>query len=145
MRQIINNKTFSARIVVGILMLFFVLAPALSAMCVSHHSGPSAVFALDSNMLTLSANVPAEDYFLKKKLYLTLEKSTQSCHWTTSHFFPYILKPTRFETQPVRFSLSVSSCLIPSKGKQEFRSSSQYSLSKTGKSPLFVQKTALLI
>jgi len=143
MRQIINNKTFFARIVVGILVLFFVLVPALSAMCVSHHSDTPAVVAVDSNMLILSANVPAKDYFLKNKLHL--DKWTQNCDWTISLFFPYILKPTGFETQPVRFSLTVSSTLIPGKGKQEFRSSSRHYLSKTGNSPLFAQKTALLI
>ena len=145
MRQIINNKTFFARIVVGILVLFFVLVPALSAMCVSHHSDTPAVVAVDSNMLILSANVPAKDYFLKNKLLLPLDKWTQNCDWTISLFFPYILKPTGFETQPVRFSLTVSSTLIPGKGKQEFRSSSRHYLSKTGNSPLFAQKTALLI
>ena len=145
MRQIINNKTFFARIIVGILVLFFVLVPALSAMCVSHHSDTPAVVAVDSNMLILSANVPAKDYFLKNKLLLPLDKWTQNCDWTISLFFPYILKPTGFETQPVRFSLTVSSTLIPGKGKQEFRSSSRHYLSKTGNSPLFAQKTALLI
>ena len=145
MRQIINNNTFFARIVVGILVLFFVLVPALSAMCVSHHSDTPAVVAVDSNMLILSANVPAKDYFLKNKLLLPLDKWTQNCEWTTSLFFPYILKPTGFETQPVRFSLTVSSTLIPGKSKQEFRSSSRHYLSKTVNSPLFAQKTALLI
>jgi len=145
MRQIINNKTFFAGIVVGVLVLFFVLVPALSAMCVSHHSDTPAVVAVDSNMLILSANVPAKDYFLKNKLLLPLDKWTQNCDWTISLFFPYILKPTGFETQPVRFSLTVSSTLIPGKGKQEFRSSSRHYLSKTGNSPLFAQKTALLI
>ena len=145
MLQTINNKTFFAQIVVGTLMLFFVLVPVLSAMCVAHHSGPPAVFAVDSNMLTLSDNVPAKDYFLKNKLNLPLDKGTQNCDWTTSLFFPYILKSTGFETQPARFSLTVSSSLIPGKGKQEFRSSSRHSLSKTGHSPLFAQKTALLI
>ena len=123
MRQTINNNTFFARIVVGILVLFFVLVPALSAMCVSHHQDPPAVVAVDSNMLILSANVPAKDYFLKNNLLLPLDKWTQNCDWTISLFFPYILKPTGFETQPVRFSLTVSSTLIPGKGKQEFRSS----------------------
>ena len=145
MRQTINNKTFFARVVVGILVLFFVLVPALSAMCVSHHSDTPAVVAVDSNMLILSANVPAKDYFLKNKLLLPLDKWTQNCDWTISLFFPYILKPTGFETQPVRFSLTVSSTLIPGKGKQEFRSSSRHYLSNTGNSPLFAQKTALLI
>ena len=145
MRQTINNNTFFARIVVGILVLFFVLVPALSAMCVSHHQDPPAVVAVDSNMLILSANVPAKDYFLKNKLLLPLDKWTQNCDWTISLFFPYILKPTGFETQPVRFSLTVSSTLIPGKSKQEFRSSSRHYLSKTGNSPLFAQKTALLI
>lgn len=145
MRQTINNKTFFARVVVGILVLFFVLVPALSAMCVSHHSDTPAVVAVDSNMLILSANVPAKDYFLKNKLLLPLDKWTQNCDWTISLFFPYILKPTGFETQPVRFSLTVSSTLIPGKSKQEFRSSSRHYLSKTGNSPLFAQKTALLI
>jgi len=143
MRQTINNKTFFARVVVGILVLFFVLVPALSAMCVSHHSDTPAVVAVDSNMLILSANVPTKDYFLKNKLHL--DKWTQNCDWTISLFFPYILKPTGFETQPVRFSLKVSSTLIPGKSKQEFRSSSRHYLSKTGNSPLFAQKTALLI
>ena len=145
MRQTINNKTFVARTVVGILLLFIVLVPALSAMCVSHHSDTPAVVAVDSNMLILSANVPAKDYFLKNKRNLPLDKWTQNCDWTISLFFPYILKPTGFETQPVRFSLTVSSTLIPGKSKQEFRSSSRHSLSKTGNSPLFAQKTALLI
>lgn len=143
MRQTINNKTFFARVVVGILVLFFVLVPALSAMCVSHHSDTPAVVAVDSNMLILSANVPTKDYFLKNKLHL--DKWTQNCDWTISLFFPYILKPTGFETQPVRFSLTVSSTLIPGKSKQEFRSSSRHYLSKKGNSPLFAQKTALLI
>ena len=143
MQQTINNKTFFARVVVGILVLFFVLVPALSAMCVSHHSDTPAVVAVDSNMLILSANVPTKDYFLKNKLHL--DKWTQNCAWTTSLFFPYILKPTGFETQPVRFSLTVSSTLILGKSKQEFRSSSRHFLSKTGNSPLFAQKTALLI
>ena len=143
MRQTINNKTFFARVVVGILVLFFVLVPALSAMCVSHHSDTPAVVAVDSNMLILSANVPTKDYFLKNKLHL--DKWTQNCDWTISLFFPYIIKPTGFETQPVRFSLKVSSTLIPGKSKQEFRSSSRHYLSKTGNSPLFAQKTALLI
>ena len=145
MRQIINNNTFFALIVVGILVLFFVLVPALSAMCVSHHSDTPAVVAVDSNMLILSANVPAKDYFLKNKLLLPLDKWTQNCEWTTSLFFPYIFKPTGFKSLPVLFSLTVSSTLIPGKGKQEFRSSSRHYLSKTGNSPLFAQKTALLI
>jgi len=143
MRQTINNKTVFARVVVGILVLFFVLVPALSAMCVSHHQDPPAVVAVDSNMLILSANVPAKDYFLKNKLHL--DKWTQNCEWTTSLFFLCILKKIGFKSQPVRFSLTVSSTLIPGKGKQEFRSSSRSSLSKTGNSPLFAQKTALLI
>jgi hypothetical protein len=145
MRQTINKKTCFARIFVGVLIMFFVMVPALSAMCVSHHQDPPAVVAVDSNMLILSANVPAKDYFLKNKLLLSLNKYTQNCDWTISLFFPYILKPTGFETQPVRFSLTVSSTLIPGKGKQEFRSSSRHYLSKTGNSPLFAQKTALLI
>ena len=145
MRQTINNKIHFARTVVVILMLFFVLVPALSAMCVSHHSDTPAVVAVDSNMLILSANVPAKDYFLKNKLLPPLDKWNKNCDWTISLFFPYILKPTGFETQPVRFSLTVSSTLIPGIGKQEFRSSSRHYLSKTGNSPLFAQKTALLI
>ena len=143
MRQIINNNIFFARIVVGILVLFFVLVPALSAMCVSHHQDPPAVVAVDSNILILSANVPAKDYFLKNKLHR--DKWTQNCEWTTSLFFPYIFKPTGFKSLPVLFSLTVSSTLIPGKSKQEFRSSSRHYLSKTGNSPLFAQKTALLI
>ena len=145
MRQTINNKTFVARTVVGILLLFIVLVPALSAMCVSHHSVPPAVVALDSNMLPISANVAAKDCFLKNKLHLPHDKLTQNCDWTIFLFFPYILKPKGFETQPVHFSLTVSSSLIFGKGKQEFRLSSRHSLSKTGNYPLFAQKTALLI
>jgi hypothetical protein len=87
MRQTINNKTFFARVVVGILVLFFVLVPALSAMCVSHHSDTPAVVAVDSNMLILSANVPTKDYFLKNKLHL--DKWTQNCDWTISLFFSH--------------------------------------------------------
>ena len=145
MRQTINNKTFVARTVVGILLLFIVLVPALSAMCVSHHSGPQEVVAVDMNTLPIAANVPAKDCFLKSKLHLPLDKWTQNCDWTIFLFFPYILKPKGFETQPVHFSLTLSSSLISGKGKLEFRSSSRHFLSKTGNSPLFAQKTALLI
>ena len=145
MRQTINKKTFFARNFVGILMLFFVLVPALSAMCVSHQLGPLAVVAADSNMLPLSANVPAKDCCLNNKLHLPLDKWTLNCGWASSLFFPDILKPSGFETQPVHFLLTVSSSLIQGKSKQEFRSSSRHSLAKTGNSPLFAQKTALLI
>jgi hypothetical protein len=144
-QQIIDKKTYLARIFVGVLIMFFVMVPALSAMCVSPQSGFPAVVAADSTMLTLSANVTAKDCCLKNKIHLPLDKWTQNCGWTTSLFFPDILKPSGFETQSVHFSLTVSSSLILGKGKQEFRSSSRNSLSKTGNSPLFAQKTALLI
>jgi hypothetical protein len=144
-QQIIDKKTYLARIFVGVLIMFFVMVPALSAMCVSPQSGFPAVVAADSTMLPLPASVPAKDCYLKNKLHLPLDKWTQNCGWTTSLFFSDILKPSGFETQSVHFSLTVSSSLIPIKGKQEFRSSSRHSLSKTGNSPLFAQKTALLI
>ena len=141
MRQTINKKTFFARIFVGVLIMFFVMVPALSAMCVSPQSVFPAVVAADSTLLPL----PAKDCYLKNRLHLPLDKWTQNCGWTASLFFPDILKPSGFETQSVHFSLIVSSSLIPGKSKQEFRSSSQHSLAKTGNSPLFAQKTALLI
>ncbi len=145
MRQTINKKIFFARNFVGILMLFFVLVPALSAMCVSLQLGPPAVVAADSNMLPPSANVPAKDCCLNNKLHLPLDKWTLNCGWASSLLFSDILKPSGFGTQPVHFSLTVSSSLIPSTGNQEFRLSSQHSLSNTDNSPLFAQKTALLI
>jgi len=144
-QQIIDKKTYLARIFVGLLVMFFVLVPALSATCVSPQAGPPAVVAADSNLLPLSANVPVKDCCLKNKLHLPPDQWAQNCGWTTSLFFPDILKPSGFETQSVHFSLTVSSSLILGKGKQEFRSSSRNSLSKTGNSPLFAQKTALLI
>ncbi len=145
MRQTINKKTFFARIFVGILIMFFVMVPALSAMCVSSQSGSPAGVAADSTILTLSANLTTKDCCLKNKIHLPLDKWTQNCGWTTSLSFPDILKPSGFETQSVHFSLTERSSLIPGKGKQDFRSSSRHSLSKTGNSPLFAQKTALLI
>jgi hypothetical protein len=125
--------------------MFFVMVTALSAMCISPQSGLPAVVALDRTMLPLPANVPAKNYCLKNKLHLPLDKWTQNCDWITSLFFSDILKPSGFEIQPVHFSLTLGSSLIPGKGKQNFRSSSRHSLSKTGNSTLFAQKTALLI
>ena len=145
MRQTINKKTFFARIFVGVLIMFFVMVPALSAMCVSPQSGFPAVVAADSTLLPLPATVTVKDCYLKNRLHLPLDNWTQNCGWTASLFFPDILKPSGFETQSVHFSLTVSSSLIPGKSKQEFRSSSRHSLAKTGNSPLFAQKTALLI
>ena len=121
------------------------MLPALSTMCVSPQSGFPAVIAADSTMLPLPANVPAKICCLKNKIHLPLDKWILNCDWTKSLFFQYILKPTVFATQPVHFSLTLGSSLIPGKGKQDFRSSSRHSLSKTGNSPLFAQKTALLI
>ena len=73
-------------------MLFFVSVTAWSAICFSHHSNPPAVVAVNSNMLTLSANVLAKDYFPKNKLHLPLDKWTQNCDWTISLFLPYIIE-----------------------------------------------------
>ena len=145
MRQTINKKSYLARIFVGMLIMFFVLVPALSAMCVSLQSGPPAVVAADSNMLPLSANVPAKDCCLKNKLHLSLDKWTLNCGWASSLLFSDILKPTGLETQPVNFSLTANSSLILSSALQEVQSSSRNSLSNTDNSPLFAQKTALLI
>ena len=145
MLQTINKKTFFARIFVGILIMFSVMVPALSAMCISPQSGFPAVVAADSTTLPLPANVPAKNCCLKNKIHLPLDKWTQNCGWTTSLFFSDILKPSSFETQPVNFSLPASSFLILRTALQEFRSSSQPSLSNTDISPLFAQKTALLI
>ena len=125
--------------------MFSVMVPALSAMCISPQSGFPAVVAADSTTLPLPANVPAKNCCLKNKIHLPLDKWTQNCGWTTSLYFSDILKPSNFETRSVHFSLTLSLSLIPGKGKQEFRLSSRHSLSKTGKSPLFAQKTALLI
>ena len=144
-QQIIDKKTYLARIFVGMLVMFFVLVPALSATCVSPQAGPPAVVAADSNLLPLSANVPVKDCCLKNKLHLPPDQWAQNCGWTTVLLFSDILKPSSFETQPVNFSLPASSFLILSTALQEFRSSSQPSLSNTDISPLFAQKTALLI
>ena len=146
MRQTINKKKYLARIFIGIFVMFFVLVPALSAMCVSPQTGPQAVVAAaDSTLLPHTANVPAKDCCLKNKQHLPLDQWTQNCGWTTTLLFSNMLKPFGFETQHVYFSLSANSTLILSSAIQEVQSSSRHSLSNTDKAPLFAQKTAFLI
>ena len=125
--------------------MFFVLVPALSAMCVSPQTGPQAVVAADSTLLPHTADVPAKDCCLKNKQHLPLDQWTQNCGWAVDLLFSNMLKPSGFETQPVHFSLSANSSLILSSALQEVQSSSRHSLSNTDNSPLFAQKTALLI
>ena len=145
MRQTINKKIYLARIFIGIFVMFFVLVPALSAMCVSPQTGPQAVVAADSTLLPHTADVPAKDCCLKNKQHLPLDQWTQNCGWAVDLLFSNMLKPSGFETQPVHFSLSANSSLILSSALQEVQSSSRHSLSNTDNSPLFAQKTALLI
>ena len=146
MRQTINKKKYLARIFIGIFVMFFVLVPALSAMCVSPQTGPQAVVAAaDSTLLPHTANVPAKDCCLKNKQHLPLDQWTQNCGWAADLLFSDMLKPSGFETQPVHFSLSANSTFMLSKAIQENLSSSRHSLSSRDNSPLFAQKTALLI
>jgi len=112
-RQTINKKKYLARIFIGIFVMFFVLVPALSAMCVSPQTGPQAVVAAaDSTLLPHTANVPAKDCCLKNKQHLPLDQWTQNCGWAADLLFSDMLKPSGFETQHVYFSLSANSTLI---------------------------------
>ncbi len=141
----LKAKLILAKIIVWMIALFFILPPALSAICVSGQMKFSETLSADIIFPVVPDSNTAAKKCCPNKSDPNTSKWSQHCDYLESVQFSKILKTSVFNTKLFASKIIFSRTLNLITKFRSLHSSSSPPLLFSYNSPLFEQKTALLI